>query len=111
MYDKFLNGVADDTSVGNTGGLNSLTLSSSQVPSHGHPGSTTTADGDHKHTIGGSDRLDHGSYGSGGGSGGKFNSTTDGAHSHNIASVGSTGAGASIENRPQYYEIVFIQKL
>lgn len=111
MSGKFPCGVADEASVGNGGGLDSITLSVSQLPAHGHPDSTTTADGDHYHTIGGSRHLDIGSYGTGGGEGGRFNTSTDGAHEHNITSVGSAGGGGSIENRPKFYEVVFIQKL
>jgi microcystin-dependent protein len=111
MSGRFPSGVADEASVGTGGGANNQNLATSQLPAHTHPNSTTDTVGDHKHTIYGGDDFDVGSYENGAGSGGRFNTSTNGAHSHNISSIGSTGSGSSIENRPQYYEIVFIQKL
>jgi len=111
LLDEFVEGVVDDSLVGDSGGSNTVTLSTSQLPSHGHSGSTTDGVGNHHHTISGYDDFEPGSYGNGGGEGGAYSTTTNGSHTHNITSVGSAGSGASIDNRPKYYEVAFIQKV
>jgi microcystin-dependent protein len=111
MFDKFPQGVSDEAHIGDEGGSHSKTLSTSQIPSHSHSGSSTNSTGDHHHTLDGSDDFDHGSSGNAGGEGSNIATSSDGAHSHNIESVGNVGSGANIDNRPQYYEVVFIQKL
>jgi microcystin-dependent protein len=111
MSGRFPSGVSDEASIGTGGGADSLVLATSQLPAHTHPGSTTDTVGNHKHSFSAYDDYDIGDYENGAGSGGRFSTTKNGAHSHNISSVGSSGSGSSIENRPKYYEIVFIQKL
>jgi len=77
---------ADATGVGVTGGLESQTLSTSQIPAHSHPNSLNDPGHSHKYTdsSGGS----HGGSGLPGGSSG----------GENAASTLSSGTGISINN-------------
>lgn len=96
------------TDPGTTGGSDSVTLSTSQLPSHSHGGGSST-DGDHNHTI--EIDLD----GNPGGDAGDMNGVSSytvgsvGDHSHSV-SVDSTGGGSSIENRPAFEEVAIIMK-
>lgn len=105
-------------SPGATGGADSFSLSTAQLPSHRHTGSTGSA-GEHRHGF------PKGSGDSGTGGSGSYNyniikhygaysdkvgMSWDPDHNHSV-SIGNTGSGNSIENRPSYYELAFIQKL
>lgn len=111
MLERFPQGAIDDSSVGKEGGSKTLTLSTSQLPSHSHPGERTDGTGNHYHKFDAHDDFDTGDSGNSGEEGSAYNTTSNGLHSHNLNSVGSAGSGASIDNVPQYYEVVFIQKL
>lgn len=106
--------------VGNTGGLNTVALTTDQLPAHNHTGQTNE-DGNHWHEI----PIDTGSGGSGtqGANGNSLygaetvvnaipnkmastNSVT-GHHRHNFA-TNNTGGGQVHENRPPYYVLAFI---
>lgn len=98
-------------SVGTVGGQNTKSLSTSQIPSHGHNGTLNDV-GSHQHNY---------SAGSGGGGDDTFDepvrngvftrsTSTDGSHAHNI-NVSSTGSGSGIENRPQHLQVGYIMKL
>lgn len=110
MLGNFPQHTNDDTAVGNTGGQNSYSLSTSQIPTHDHSGSTDTT-GSHTHTTEyvsfPPDGIDTPDEVEGPGR----NSKTGGAHSHSIDSVSSTGGTSSVDNLPAYYEVAFIQKL
>lgn len=112
MFQRFLMGAVDDVSIGATGGANSVTLTESQLPPHTHPNSSTGSTGSHNHDVKYvEDDVEPGSGKFTGGPGTDGWTDRTGDHSHNISSVGTTGGGASIDNNPAYYEIVFIQKL
>lgn len=112
---KFLKGVPGSTNPGGVGGTDSVTLSTSQLPSHNHSASTDTVGG-HTHSwesasnaidtsnsyYRGLDPTNTGSE--------TMDTSTNGGHSHSI-STGGTGSGGSIENRPPYYEVAYILKL
>lgn len=126
LRDRFILGAGNSYNVGATGGANSYTLSSSQLPSHTHSFSGTTAsNGDHYHLDG--TVMDSGSEAT-------YGSTTDvgatrvdqsqaetkydhphtstaGAHTHTFSgTTGSAGSGSSINNMPAYYALAFIMK-
>lgn len=108
LRDRFPMSVPDgSTDPGGIGGQHSYTLSTSQLPSHSHTGSTST-DGSHQHGMDQNLRVGYTNH-KGLTDDNNATSSTDGAHSHN-ASVGNTGSGASIDNRPKYYAAIFIQR-
>ncbi len=132
LRNRFVVGAGDSYSVGNSGGSNDVTLSTSQLPSHDH-------------SFSGSQSHDHGyafAQGSGGSIGNNFGSSgilnlaqvggrlaeleqsggNDGQDLRGFTAdtgdktvtisgtSGSTGSGAAIENRPPYYALCYIMK-
>ena len=118
LANKFIMGSA---SIGSTGGANSLTLTTDNMPSHTHSASADTQ-GNHTHSplYAGSSTADHGDIGpyfetsdrEYNGVIGMGNSSTGaaGAHSHNI-SVGYSGGNAAFDNRPEFYTLAFVKKI
>ena len=116
LRDRFIVGAGGSYNVGNTGGSNTVTLTTSQIPSHSHGAGTLKTDttGSHSHgyweyegtrtaagLVGG--YLWGSSY---------EQTSTAGAHSHTISgNTASTGGGQAHENRPPYYALCFIMKL
>ena len=125
LRDRFIVGAGGSYSVGSRGGSNTVTLTTSQIPSHNH---TIGSAGKHSHggatdywagdwiyvardtrSTGGvtydglasplRTSLQH-----------RHTFTTDTAPDH-THSVGSTGGGQAHENRPPYYALCFIMKL
>ena len=96
-----------------TGGLNTVTLEETQIPSHTH---TIDPGGAHVHTIQNmdTDGLDHDASGGNGqqywrsNNGSDFDFSGGGDHTHTIS---NTGGGGDHENRPPYYALAFIMKL
>ena len=131
LRNRFIVGAGDSYSVGNSGGSNDVTLSTSQLPSHNH-------------SFSGSQSHDHGyafASGSGGSIGNNYNSSgianvtnhgniseldqSGGPDGQRLAGFtadtgdetvtisgtsGSTGSGGAIENRPPYYALCYIMK-
>ena len=91
LRDKFIVGAGNNYAVAATGGEDSVTLTTAQIPSHTHSIQIRTGVDDNNFSFNNgfsSDRND---------SGGTFNSN-------------STGGGQSHENRPPYYALAFIMK-
>ena len=89
LRDKFIVGAGNNYAVAATGGEDSVTLTTAQIPSHTHSIQIRTGVDDNNFSFNNgfsSDRND---------SGGTFNSN-------------STGGGQSHENRPPYYALAFI---
>lgn len=116
LKDRFIVGAGSKYSVGNKGGADSVALSSSQMPSHSHTGSTSSG-GSHSHT--GNDYQKYATSGSGQatvnnsgntGDGKATISSTGSAHSHSFT-TNSAGGGQAHENRPPYYALSFIMKV
>ena len=111
LRDRFIYGVSADENPGTTGGASDYTLTTAQLPSHSH---TISADGAHTHDVfsvpvtGGATYLARIGSGTGDWLSGFISEA--GSHSHGGA-TGSTGSGASIDNRPSYYKLAFIMKL
>lgn len=115
LRDRFIVGAGSSYDVGDIGGSDSVTLSTSQIPSHMH------SIGSHSHDV----YLVNPNHGS---SSGRYiglysGSTNPGAANsvdNNAArgqtetasgNTGSAGSGSSHENRPPYYALCFIMKL
>ena len=145
LRDRFIIGSGTNSGgthdVGDTGGSNSLTLTSGQLPAHTHTvGNLVAATGGaHTHTGSTSNVGNHthnitfnqqGDYFGGtpamsvqAGNSSKATSaagahshnvsiSSGGSHSHNISgNTGSEGSGTSVDNRPAYYALAFIMKV
>jgi microcystin-dependent protein len=109
LRDRFVVGAGSTYAVNATGGANTVTLTTAQIPSHTH--TATVNDPGHSHNIllGGSSGGD---LNTGGASIPLATSTTAISPSGtNISvSIGSTGGGGSHENRPPYFALAFIMK-
>lgn len=111
LQSRFPRGVPDaSTDPGATGGSASVSLSTSQMPSHDHNVSSGS-NGSHSHVLGtgsGADgTISRAHYDS---STTTRTTSTSGGHSHPI-SDNSAGGGSSYDNQPQYLEVNFIKKL
>lgn len=119
LRDRFVVGAGSTYAVADTGGSVSVTLSTSQIPSHTHSFSATTnTTGAHTHT-----EQNYSSNGTGDGSGpgasccgGSIENSgvqtlSAGDHSHTVSgTTGAEGSGGSHENRPPYYALAYIMK-
>ena len=122
LTDRFVVGAGSAYGVGATGGTSSVTLSTSNLPSHNHSFSATTSNVNLSHNHG----YQSANHPTGSGpeqnqSGGpedrttfNVNKTTGNAlgnHNHTVSgTTGSTGSGSGHENRPPYYALCYIMK-
>lgn len=128
LRDKFIVGSGNGYNIGATGGSNTVTLTTAQMPSHTHSlslsGLSLSSAGEHSHTLyevnNDSNYADYpGFYGNviarvSRRYNNAVNSPTSGNHTHTISgngSVGATGSSSDHENRPPYYALAFIMKL
>lgn len=127
LRDKFIMGAGASNEL-STGGTNSLTIASANLPSHTHSFSATTSSaGAHTHSVtdpGHSHTINQGDSGGGGdgwdgtGSNATTNSATTGIsidsagdHTHTVSgTTGATGSGTAIDNRPAYMALAYIMK-
>ena len=126
LRNRFVVGGGSSYSVGAQGGADSVTLSTSQLPSHTHNlnhnhsfASSTSSDGAHTHTIGSDTGIGSGTKVTSQNSSGNTATTNSaGAHAHNFSGTTgafngasqSAGSGNSHENRPPYYALCYIMK-
>lgn len=117
LRNRFIVGAGSTYAVAATGGADSVTLTTAQLPSHTHGlGSiVVAAGGAHSHTFaaysssGNSDAYPGSSqYGATFSSG---TTSASGSHSHSFSgNTGSSGSGNSHENRPAYMALAYIMK-
>ena len=122
LIDKFIMGASASNET-TTGGANSRTLSTANIPNHTHSFSgTTNTTGAHTHDV----YIRRDQYLTGDGITGNDTNGTDegiylpkisgvtssnGDHSHTISgTTGSTGSGSSFDNRPAYMALAYIMK-
>lgn len=129
LRNRFVVGAGDKYSVGSTGGSDSVTLSTDQIPSHTHTftgevklsGLTCSSAGAHTHSYkiysSPGDVSAPGGVVCAGYAVGGITSSSAGAHTHTISGSGTatgtnsnTGGGSSHENRPPYYALCYIMK-
>ena len=118
LRDRFVVGAGSSYSVNATGGASSVTLSTSQIPSHNHSASSSTTinDSGHSHSISALVATETGAGGTtstasqGSSVTASTNSATTGITASTSTSIGSTGGGGSHENRPPYYALAYIMK-
>lgn len=112
LIGKFIRGVSTSTTnPGSTGGSDTTTLTTAELPAHTH----TASGGTHSHDV---------SYRSGASTGVLYSAYTYGnasatatwqsghissgsAHNHTL---NNTGSGTAFDNRPAYYELAFIKR-
>ncbi len=93
---KFIRGVATDaTDPGNTGGEDTVTLVTAELPVHSHGVTSDT----HNHPLGNGNVILNGS----GNNNTPFSSTG--------ISLGNAGSGNGHENRPAFFELAYIFNL
>jgi len=116
LRNRFVVGAGNSYAVGATGGADSVTLTSLQIPGHTHTfsGSTNTT-GAHTHTINKTTDTNGGAFPTQQGTGSPNNvdltTSSAGNHSHTFSgTTSSTGGGSSHENRPPYYALAYIMK-
>jgi microcystin-dependent protein len=127
LRSRFVVGAGGTYTVGDTGGADSVTLNSSQIPGHTHTFSATT----NTASLTGSAGPIAETFGLGGSASGIFSKSAlngpftpdggdvspagqlniDASHSHTVSgTTGSTGGGGSHENRPPYFALAYIMK-
>lgn len=99
LTDKFIRA---ETTSGNSGGSDSITLELSQVPAHVHDVSVNNKS---TNLYKASSTSDHNIPGAGDATYGRGSYS----HGHTVNET-SKGGGGSHENRPAYYSLIFIQK-
>lgn len=115
LVGKFIRG---GTSYGTTGGSDTVTLTSSNLPSHSHSAGSlyTSTNGNHNHGI----KYENNKLGDDANTRDNIFSNRSrtgyteyaGSHSHSIyGSTGSVGGGSSFSILPSYYTLVYIMKL
>jgi microcystin-dependent protein len=140
LRDKFIVCAGSSYSISSTGGSNTVSLSSPQLPphthdvasssispagTHSHPSPAVTSQGNHTHTMAGINNAGAAIHGPGPGAyqgtpvsgpGGGHSHPTgvgtnpDHAHTVTIAS-GDVGSGGAHENRPPFYALAFIMEV
>jgi len=114
LRDRFVVGAGSTYAVGATGGADSVTLTTSQIPSHNHTATSTSSVSDpgHSHTFTGT--APSGGTGDSSRIAEPFTRTTSSATTgisvSTSTSIGNTGGGGSHENRPPYYALAYIMK-
>ena len=107
LVDRFVVGAGSAYSVGDTGGSNSVSLSSDEMPRHRH---SFSASNTHRHQQ---TEYSLSSTGGGGTGGRRLSETSANTSNTTITISGNTGYegdGDAHENRPPYYAICFIMK-
>ena len=122
LIDRFIVGAGSTYAVGATGGSDTVTLTTAQMPSHKHSFSGSS----HSHTLSGTASGTLRGSDPTGGAGGKY--ITNNAYNYDTISIslnlsgttnsvttsgtiGNTGSGQAHENRPPYYALCYIMKL
>jgi microcystin-dependent protein len=116
LRNRFVVGAGSTYTPGNTGGADTVTLTTAQIPSHTHTfsGTTNTA-GNHNHEyyssgVSGSNPWPDVDSSSGAAPTAHPTSFA-GDHSHTFSgTTAATGGGGSHENRPPYYALAYIMK-
>ena len=108
LRNRFVVGSEGNYSVGNTGGSDNVTLSTSQMPVHSHG----VTDPGHFHTtdnyVARSNYAEPRNFGVG--TDGNLNSTGDTNSKTTGISINNAGSGSAHENRPPYYALCYIMK-
>ena len=115
LRDRFVVGAGSGYSPGNTGGNSSVTLSESQLPSHNHSASSSVNDPGHHHEYIDQYVVINNGYrpwpASNNDCAQRNIDTTNATTGITVSTtIGNTGSGSAIENRPPYYALCYIMK-
>jgi microcystin-dependent protein len=123
---RFIVGAEGSYAQGATGGAETVTLTSAQMPAHTHTDGTLSADsaGAHSHNDITRRGVATGTHAhnfnvsgvasppDGTSASDTIGTGTAGGHSHNVTgTTSSTGGGGSHENRPPFYALAYIQRV
>lgn len=114
LLNRFVKGTGSASdSPGSRGGNDSYTISTAQMASHDHGGSTSN-DGTHDHAVETEERQEA-DWANDLDAGNKYSGITsyttyDGNHGHTFSTY-NAGSGSSVDSRPAFYEVAFIKKL
>jgi microcystin-dependent protein len=106
LRSRFVVGAGSTYNPGDTGGVDSVTLTTAQIPSHTH--TATVNDPGHSHTVDGATQQTNG--------GGTIITGRNNVVTSSVATTGitvtnaATGGGGSHENRPPYFALAFLMK-
>ena len=115
LRDRFIVGAGSAYSPGNTGGSASVTLGISELPSHNHSATSTVNDPGHHHEYIDQYVVINAGYR-------PWPANNNDCQQRNIdttnattgitvsTTIGNTGSGSAIENRPPYYALCYIMK-
>lgn len=106
LRDNFVVGAGKSYDVGNTGGKDIFSLSTSQLPAHSH-------------LYSGDDHVDYVKAGNTGYSAGNnvvettggYDATSSDSGNSRVYRTSSVGSGSSIDNRPPYYALCYIMRV
>ena len=115
LRDRFVVGAGSAYSPNNTGGSSSVTLSESQLPSHNHSATSTVNDPGHHHEYIDQYVVINNGYrpwpASNNDCAQRNIDTTNATTGITVSTtIGNTGSGSAIENRPPYYALCYIMK-
>ena len=115
LRDRFVVGAGSAYSPNNTGGSSSVTLSESQLPSHNHSASSSVSDPGHAHSYIDQYVVINNGYrpwpANNNDCAQRNIDTTNATTGITVSTtVGNTGSGTAIENRPPYYALCYIMK-
>ena len=115
LRDRFVVGAGSAYSPNNTGGSSSVTLSESQLPSHNHSATSTVNDPGHHHEYIDQYVVINNGYrpwpANNNDCAQRNIDTTNATTGITVSTtVGNTGSGTAIENRPPYYALCYIMK-
>ncbi len=117
LSNRFIVSAGAAYAIGDTGGVDSCSLTINGLPSHDHGGSvdgTTNSSGTHNHTMtirSGDATTTVIGQGNIGGIIGTGTVNNSGSHTHTFtATVSAQGGGHAHENRPRYYALAFIMR-
>lgn len=103
MTSRFIRGAGSGQDAGSTGGSDTHTLTEAEMAQHNHGINDPT----HTHSVGANAG---GSFTPGVDTGDFITGSVNPHGNSSGISLGNTGSGNSHENRPEYYELAFIQR-